>query len=163
MQLTDFWMVRAGDNNELAELVEEKNAVAVGGAKVGDLSALGTRGQFRVRYKEAYPDQPGSVVAIKSGELLRFAHRIREGAYILTYLEDTDELLIGLAEGPYEYRTDLFGEDYPHVRRVRWLKRVPLHAFGPEARDAMTSDLTVFVLDDYGAEIHRLATAEGEG
>jgi restriction system protein len=163
MQPTGYWMVRAGENNELAELVEDKGAVAVGWPKMGDLSDLTSRGEFRQRYKEAYPDQPGAAVGIKSAELLRFGHEILEGEYILTYLEASQEVLIGLSDGPYEYRTDLFGEDYPHVRRVRWLKRVSWEAFGAPAREAMSSALTVFGLDAHGTEIHRLATSPGEG
>ncbi len=31
------WMLRASNNNELADLVEEKNAVAIGWAEMGDL------------------------------------------------------------------------------------------------------------------------------
>ena len=83
------------------------------------------------------------------------------GEYVLTPLEAAKEVLIGLVDGPYEYRRDLFGEDYPHVRRVRWLKRVPWDAFGAPARNAMASQLAVFVLDDHGAEIERLAPSTG--
>jgi hypothetical protein len=34
------WMVRAGDNNELADLVEDRSAVAVGWNEMGELSVL---------------------------------------------------------------------------------------------------------------------------
>ena len=37
------WMVRAGNDNELADLVEEKGAVAIGWTKMGDLSSLKAR------------------------------------------------------------------------------------------------------------------------
>jgi restriction system protein len=162
MQPTGHWMVRAGEENELGELVEEKGAIAVGSRKVGDLSTLQTRQQFRERYHKAYPDLSGAVIAIKSGELYRFATKITEGEYIVTPLEAAKEVLIGLVDGPYEYRTDLFGKDYPHVRRARWLKRVPWDSFGAPARDAMGSALTVSRMDDFGAEIHELATSTGQ-
>ena len=161
METTGHWMVRAGDENELADLVEEKGAVAVGWPKMGDLSTLETRQDFRERCKEAYPDQPGAATAIKAAELYRFATRMSEGHYVVTALEGAKEVLIGLVDGPYEYRTDLFGEHYPHVRRVRWLKRVPWDSFGAPAREAMGSALIVFVMDEFGAEIERLAAATG--
>jgi len=44
------WMVRAGNSNELADLVAEENAVAIGWAEMGDLSSLKTREQFKERY-----------------------------------------------------------------------------------------------------------------
>jgi restriction system protein len=161
MERIGHWMVRAGEENELAELVEEKSAVAVGWPKMGDLSTLGTRQQFRERYRESYLDQAGAASAIKAAELYRFATRMSVGDYVLTPLEAAKEVLLGLVDGPYEYRTDLFGEDYPHVRRVRWLKRVPWDAFGAPARNAMVGALTVFVLNDFGAEIERLAPSTG--
>jgi len=64
MQRIGHWMVRAGEENELAELVEEKSAVAVGSPKTGDLSTVETRQQFRERYRESYPDQDGAASAI---------------------------------------------------------------------------------------------------
>lgn len=161
MQPTGHWMVRAGKENELADLVEEKGAVALGWPEMGDLSTLETRQDYRDQYRKAYPDQPGAAIAIRAGELYRFVERMLQGDYVVTRLEAAKEVLIGLVDGPYEYRTDLFGEQYPHVRRVRWLKRVPWDAFGAPIRDAMSSDLTVFVLEDYGAEIERLAAAAG--
>jgi restriction system protein len=51
------WMVRAGNNNELADLVEEKHAVAIGWPEMGDVSDLESREQFKGRYRESYLDQ----------------------------------------------------------------------------------------------------------
>jgi restriction system protein len=117
------WMVRAGDNNELADLVEDKHAVAIGWSEMGDLSELETREQFKGCYQEVYPDQSSPRVAVNAGQVYRFAREIREGDYALTYNKASRELLIGLVEGPYECSSDVFSARYPHVRRVRWLKR----------------------------------------
>lgn len=153
------WMVRAGNENELADLVEEKNAVAIGWRDVGDVSGLKKREQFKERYREVYPDHSARRVAGNAGQVYRFAREIREGDYVLTYIKASREVLIGLSEGPYEYRTDAFLDQYPHVRRVRWLKRVSRDDFSAPARNSMGSPLTVFGLDDHLDQIHRIVTA----
>ncbi|GAB4410092.1 MAG: restriction endonuclease [Anaerolineales bacterium] len=153
------WMVRAGNNNELADLVYNKNAVAVGWAPMQDLSHLRTRNEFRQHYASCYPDHSPGRANVNAAQLHRLAREIQEGDYILTYLKANREMLIGLVDGPYEYRTDLF-PDYPHVRRVKWLKRVPRDNFSAPARNSMGSTLTVFNLDEHLPEIHRAVSAE---
>jgi restriction system protein len=153
-------MVRAGNDNELADLVEEKDAVAVGWTKMGDVSSLKAREQFKERYREVYPDHSPNRVAVNAGQIFRFTREMRQGDYVLTYIKASREELIGLVDGPYEHRSDLFPEHYQHVRRVRWLKRVSRDAFSSPARNSMGSTLTVFGLDEHLPEIHRLVTDE---
>jgi len=155
-------MVRAGNENELADLVEEKSVVAIGWSRMEDVSSLKKREQFKQHYREAYPDHSPPRVAVNAGQVYRFAQEIREGDYILTYIKASREVLIGLAVGPYEYRTDLFPHHYCHVHRVQWLKRVSRDNFSAPARNSMGSILTVFQLDGHLAEIHRIVTATDE-
>jgi restriction system protein len=154
------WMVRAGNDNELAELVQSKNLVAIGWGGMGDLSDLQTREQFKARYREVRPEDSGGRVAVNAGQLYRFVRRIQEGDYVLTYIKASRDVLIGLASGPYEYRDDPVRHHYPHVRPVHWVRRVSRDDFGQRARNSMGSTLTVFNLDDYVDQIHALATEQ---
>jgi len=147
------WMVRAGNDNELADLVEEKSAVAIGWTEMKNVSNLREREEFKQRYVEAYPDHSPGRVAVNAGQVYRFAQEIKEGDYVLTYIKASREILIGLSTGPYEYRTDFFPVHYCHVRRVQWLKRVSRDSFSAPARNSMGSTLTVFGLDDHLSEI----------
>jgi restriction system protein len=156
------WMVRAGDNNELADLVEDRNAMAIGWFEMGDLSDLRTREQFKSRYQEAFHDESQSRTNVNTGQVYRFACVIGEGDYVLTYDKASRELLIGLMEGPYEHDLQVFSSRYPHVRRVKWLKRVSRDNFSAPARNSLGSTLTVFNVDDHLAEIGRIATAADE-
>jgi len=155
------WMIRAGNENELADLIEGKNAVAIGWPEMGDLSALHTVQQCKQRYQEVYPEQSAVRAGVNAGQLYRFAHEIQEGHYTLTYLKASREVLIGLAVGLYEYRPGLFPEHYPHIRRVNWIKRVSRDDFTAAARNSMGSLLTVFGLDEHLDEVHHLATGIG--
>ena len=154
------WMVRAGNENELADIVQEENVVAIGWDNMEDLSSLGTREQFKQRYRDTNPEDSPSRVAVNAGQVYRFAQEIQQGDYVLTYLKASREVLIGLATGPYEYYANAYLDHYPHVRRVEWTRKVSRDDFGPQARNSMGSALTVFQLDDYLDQIHRLAIGE---
>lgn len=156
------WMVRAGNDNELAEKVEPLNAVAIGWTEMGDVSALKKREAFKQRYREVYPEHSDGRVNVNASQVYRFARQIKEGDFVLTYIKDSREVLIGVADGPYEYRTDIFPDDYCHVRRVNWLTRVSRDDFSSTARNSMGSTLTVFQLDDYLTEIHDLSLGKKE-
>jgi len=162
MEPKHAWMVRAGNENELADLVEEKSTVAIGWGNLGDVSTLESRDEFKQRYQQVYPDDSPGRVAVNASQVYRFAREISEGDYVLTYIKASREVVIGLAVRPYEYDTDLLPDDYYHVRRIRWLKRVSRDDFSGPARNSMGSTLTVFGLDNHLAEIHRLATATEE-
>lgn len=154
------WMVRAGDDNELASVVEEKNAVAIGWREVGDVSDLHSRDEFKERYRQAFPEHSAGRVAVNAGQIYRFVREIQEGDYALTYIKSTREVLIGLVEGSYRYLEDALLEKYPHVHQVKWLAKVSRDDFGQRARNSMGSTLTVFNLDDYLDQIHNLATGQ---
>jgi restriction system protein len=154
------WMVRAGNENELADIVQEENVVAIGWDSMGDVSNLATREQFKQRYRETNPEDSLGRVATNAGQVYRFAREITEGDYVLTYIKATRELLIGLVKGPNEYRTDGYLDHYRHVRRVEWIRKVSRDDFGARARNSMGSTLTVFQLDDYLDQIHSLATGK---
>ncbi|MCL4871480.1 MAG: restriction endonuclease [Anaerolineae bacterium] len=158
------WMVRAGNENELASQVEVKKVVAIGWS-MGDLSGLKSREQFKARYLEHYPDHSPSRVGVNAGQVYRFVCEIKEGDYVLTSIKDSREVIIGLITGPYRYDPNLFKDnalfdDYPNIRPVNWLKRVSRDDFPAPARNSMGSTLTVFNLDDHLDEIHKLATGD---
>jgi restriction system protein len=155
-------MVRAGNDNELAPFVEEKKAVAIGWSAMGDVSNLRTREQFKSAYREAYPDHSEGRTNVNTGQIFRFARRIDEGQYVLTYIKDSREILIGRVTGRYEFRPELFSPQYPQVRRVDWLKRISRDDFSTPARNSLGSTLTVFQADNHLAEIHKLATGQVE-
>jgi restriction system protein len=152
------WMVRAGNGNELAELVEEKSAVAIGWDAMGDLSDLNTREEFKRRYREINPKQSDPRVNVNTGQIYRFAQEIEVGDYVLTYDKSNREILIGIVRGEYERDASLFSEDYPYVRKVEWLKRVSRDDFSSPARNSLGSSLTVFQLDNHLDEIHAQVT-----
>src|SRR5689334_1871657 len=98
------WMVRAGNDNVLAETIEQKNAIAIGWEEMQDLSNLKTRDQFKQHYRETYTEDSDGRIPVNAGQVYRFVQEIHDGDYVVTYIKDRREILIGLAEGSYEYR-----------------------------------------------------------
>ena len=157
------WMIRAGNDNELASHLEKANVVAIGWEAMGDLSGLNTRELFKAKYIEAYPNHSLGRINVNAGQVYRFVRDIKESDYALTYLKDSREVLIGQVTGPYEYKPDLFddlSQEYPQTRPVQWLKQVSRDDFSAAARNSMGSTLTVFNLDDHLEEIHQTITSE---
>jgi len=152
------WMVRAGNDNELADQVEGKNAVAIGWSELGDLSGLNKREEFKERYRQTSPDQSKPRVNVNAGQIYRFVREIQAGDYVLTYDKAKREILIGVDDGVYTSDPSLFSKDYPNVRKVKWLKRIPRDQFSPPARNSLGSSLTVFQINEHIDEIHALAT-----
>jgi restriction system protein len=153
-------MVRAGNDNELAEIVQQENVVAIGWADMGNVSNLHTRGEFKQRYREAYPEASGVRVAVNAGQIYRFVREIQEGDYVLTYVKSSREVLIGVATGSVHCLEDAYLDHRPYVRDVQWLAKVSRDDFGQRARNSMGSTLTVFNLDDYLDQIGSLATGQ---
>jgi restriction system protein len=153
-------MVRAGNDNELADIVQQDKVVAIGWMPLGDVSHLETREDFKQRYIEVYPEDSSGRVALNAGQVYRFAREIQERDYALTYIKSSREVLIGLVKGPYEYLDDAYLDHYPHVRQVEWVAKVSRDDFGSRARRSLGGRSTVFNLDDYLDQIHSLATGQ---
>ena len=73
------WMVRAGDDNELAGIVEQENVIAIGWMEMGNVSNLRSREGFKERYRQVYPEHSSGRVAVNAGQIYRLAQEIQEG------------------------------------------------------------------------------------
>jgi predicted Mrr-cat superfamily restriction endonuclease len=61
------WMVRTGNGNELADIVQEEQVVAIGWMEMGDVSDLDSREEFWQRYRQAFPGHsPGRLSGLES-------------------------------------------------------------------------------------------------
>ena len=56
------WVVRAGNNNEIAQDVEEQSAVALGWADVSNLSGTSSRDDVKSKVREAAPQYSEKLV-----------------------------------------------------------------------------------------------------
>lgn len=153
-------MVRAGEDNEIIDAVEEKSLVAIGWAGMGNLSGLTTRQEVKKRYREAYPEDSDAKVNVNSGQMFRFINEMKKVDLVLTYNKSSREVLIGQIIGDYEWSPKDAPEYYPHVRRVKWEGKVSRDYFSTPARNTLGSSLTVFSLDEHITEVESLLKGE---
>lgn len=138
------WVVRGGDNNELASQIASKGAVAIGWADVGDVSGVTSREILRERMEQAVP---GSGTPNSVGQLFRFVNEIEIGDYVLTPEKASSTVHVTRATSAYRFDADTFGPAYPHVRSVEFLKTMPRKEFPQTVRNTLGSILTVFRAD----------------
>lgn len=153
------WMVRAGNENELAGKLEQHDVVAIGWKELGDVSGLTTRAAVKERYAESRPEESKRRRSQNAGQVYRFAQVIEEGDLVLTYRKSSRTYQVGIVTGPYAYRPDLF-EHYPQVRPVEWKGVIERDDLSVAARNSLGSTLTVFQVDSYVDEIESLLSGE---
>lgn len=149
-------MVRAGDDQVLAEEIETKGAVAVGWP-VGDLSDAPQRAIIKDRLMALEDEIGAKAIPSATGQLHRFVNVISTGDDVVTFLRSTREYLVGKVSSKYRYDPTIFGDEYPHVRIVTWEGRVPRDLLSEGARNSLGSTLTLFDVADHIDEMRRLA------
>lgn len=159
MAETAIWGIHAGRTGDADFLFLNKQCVAIGWAKMGDLSVLpATREAFKLRYSQAYPEAKAGGLATVSGIPFRFLHEMKVGDLVAYPSKQDKQVHIGRILGPYEHEPN--GEpSYPNRRRVQWLKHVPRLKFTQGALYEIGSALSMFQIKTYADEFR--AAAEG--
>jgi len=155
-----LWGIHAGHIGEADPLFLKQKVVALGWAKMGDLSSLSAdREAFKGRIVQLYPDKKPGAVPIDAGQLYRFVHEMQVGDLIIYPSKRDRKVHIGKVEGKYIY-VPKAGEGYPHRRRVAWLKVVPRTNFSQGALYEIGSAMSFFQVKNYADEFR--AVLEGK-
>jgi restriction system protein len=155
--MTKWWMIRAGDDNELIPLWREKGIASIGWAKLGNPKNFRSKEELMQRADEVYPeDKPNSR---RSGvsQIWRFSKEVEKGDRIITYLKDRREYIIGKVTDTYFYDTSIGNPKYPNHIRVQWDDpTIERDKLSQAAKNSLGSVLTVFRVDQWGYEIENL-------
>lgn len=149
----EVWVVRA--DKPIVNIVERGLLVAIGWPKMGDLSKLNTKDEFQKNYQRIYCTTSCKVTNA-ANQLYRFVKEIQKEDYVLTPLSVSREILIGKITGDYHYDPNAISVDYPHVRTVRWEKKLSRDILPPKLKGSSGSIMTVFNLSKYLSEIEEL-------
>lgn len=150
------WVVRAGDENELAASLEEKKLVAVGWSELGNISAIDSRQALLERMKQVYPQESERTRSNWASQLFTFARDVQIGDTVLTPQRARRTVLVGRVSGEYRFDLNESGR-YPNVRDVQWLKVLSRDDFSKTAKNSLGALQTVFNVDGLQAEIQSLA------
>jgi len=141
-----MWMVRAGQGGVLGEEFESKGCVAIGWDKLTDLSKLTNKEQLIKLMHEAWSDSKKSKVMNQASQVWRFVKALRDGDWVLTYLTDSRQYLVGVLKGDYQYDPNQIEPlgSYPHVRTVDWKGKVSRDQVSKKTRNSLGAIQTLF-------------------
>lgn len=153
------WGIHAGKTGDAHNLFLKHNCVALGWARLGDLTKIkADRESLKAQVAQQYPDRkPGSVPGT-AGQLFRFSQEMKVGDLIVYPSKYDRQIHIGKIDGPYSYQAKL-GDAYPNTRPVSWLKVLPRTHFSQGALYEIGSALSFFQVKTYGEEFR--AALEG--
>jgi len=156
-----IWGIHAGRTGDADPLFLKQNCIALGWEAMGNLSHLAAdREAFKQSYVQAYPNAKKGGIATVAGVPFRFLYEMKQGDLVAYPSKQDKQIHIGRIEGDYVY--DPSGNvDYPHRRKVKWLKQVPRLEFTQGALYEIGSALTLFQIKNYAEEFR--AVLEGKG
>lgn len=135
-------MVRAGEKGFLFEKFIERNIVAVGWNKLGDLSASSSREKIKYIFEEEY-EITGVKAGLYAGILNRFIDEFNEDDVLMTYDPINRYYKIGKIKSGYYYE-DSDDIEYHHRRNVEWSRRIDRDQLSIKTKHALGSVLTIF-------------------
>lgn len=149
---TNVWGIHAGRTGDADYLFLQKDCIAIGWSKVGDLSALPPdREAFKARVAEVYPEKKPGAIPNNAGQLYRFVYELKAGDLVVYPSKQSRQVHVGRVEGPYQY--DSSGESgYPNRRPVKWLRKEPRTRFSQGALYEMGSAMSFFQIKNYADE-----------
>lgn len=142
-----------------AEEPIKNSFVGIGWEDMGDLSALPkNRDAFKARLAELYPNEKPGAIPVKAGVLYRFACEMAVGDLIV-YPSKPDRMVhLGVIEGDYVFYP-AFMDQYPHRRKVKWVRKLPRADFSQSALHEIGSAITLFQISTHADEFR--AALEG--
>ncbi|WJQ79817.1 restriction endonuclease [Brevibacillus brevis] len=155
--MSKWWMVRAGDNNELIPAWITKEVASIGWSDLGNPLSYSTREKLIEKAHVVYPkERPGTRINWGS-QVWKFSREISVDDNIITYSKETREYLVGKVHQPYSYNPKIVSDYYPNVIGVKWeSKRIPRDDLSKGAKNSLGGIATVFRVDSWGNEIEGL-------
>jgi restriction system protein len=154
-----FWGIHGGRTGDADSLFLKKNCVAIGWAKMGDLSDLASdREAFKERMANAFPEKKPGAIPVNAGQLFRFVHEMNLGDMVVYPSKHDRQVHIGRVDGSYRYDPST-EPSYPNRRAVKWLQAVPRTKFSQGALHEIGSAMGLFLVKNYTDEFR--AVLEG--
>ncbi|MBN1861629.1 MAG: restriction endonuclease [Candidatus Thermoplasmatota archaeon] len=143
----NHWVVHLDElryNPDLINIVENKGLIGVGWPDIDDLNKYKTREDFQKIFHEKYPEETRKMsISIQVGMLYRWAHEVKKGDIAIVPLKINDTIKVGKFSEDTSFLDVSFHPDYPHVRKVEWIKDVKRSDFTQDALYSIGSALTL--------------------
>jgi len=140
------WITRAGSQGRDEKLALDQDVAVMGWSDLGDVPFDIEREVLKGQMKATYADLSDASIAQQAGIFLRFLRDIEIGdVVVLPLMSKPRHVVIGLVEGPYEYREDgpFAGTDGMRHRKVKWSDPLPYGQFDADLQAAFGAQGTV--------------------
>lgn len=152
-----WWMVRAGDSNELIPQWIDKKVASIGWRELRNPARFQERNQLVEEAHKTYSDsKPGARIQAAS-QVWRFINHIKAGDRVVSYAKDTREYITGTVIEEHRYDPTVISDYYPNVIGVNWeSQRVPRDLLSQKTRNSLGATQTVFSVDQCSHEFENV-------
>ncbi|MBU8730761.1 restriction endonuclease [Cytobacillus oceanisediminis] len=155
--MTKWWMIRAGDNNELIPVWKKKGIASIGWPQLGDPKYFNSKEEMARKADKVYSDEKPRSRKSWVNLVWRFSREIGKGDRVISYSKETREYIVGTVTESHFYDPKEGNPAYPNTIRVKWEEvMVSRDSLSQAARNSLGSVLTVFRIDAWGKEIDEL-------
>jgi len=147
------WGIHAGQYGNAENIFFARGYIAIGW-ELGHLGELpNDQEAFKQRLAAKYPEAPSRSHALIAGVIRRFVYDIKIGDAVVCRPKKSAPNLVflGRVAGPYLYNP-LIDPEYADVRRVEWLRTVPVEQISVSARQELAAWMTLFKIDKHADE-----------
>lgn len=160
--MTKWWMVRAGDDNELIEGFLKLGIASIGWEELKNPQKYLSKDELQRQADKVYYDSKEKSRKSWVNQVWRFSREIEIGDKLISYNKEKREYIVGQVTGTHFYDLKLADEYYPNHVKVKWEnKTVNRDDLSQSAKYSLGSVLTVFRLDRWGTEIESLLLGKG--
>lgn len=154
------WGIHAGKTGDANNLFLKKEYIALGWARMGDLSKLSADRQgFKTKLAQCYPNKKPGAIPVDAGQLYRFVYEMKPGDIVAYPSKRDRQIHIGKVTGTYKYDSEI-ESGYTNLRKVEWLKTMPRTSFTQGALYEIGSAMSLFQVKTYSDEF--ISAIEGK-
>lgn len=141
-----IWGIHAGHIGDSHKQFIEKNVIALGWTKLGDLSKIcKDKVTLRTKIVQSYPEKKKGTHSIWAGELFRYMNEVKIG-HLVIYPSMIDHLVyLGIITGDFIYDAS---QRRPNTYPAQWLKKYPRGKFSPDALRETGNRLSFFRINN---------------
>jgi restriction system protein len=145
------WMVRAGRDSVFIDEFLSRQMVAIGWAKLGDLSSVHSREQMSQLVEQCWPEDNKFQHSTSVGQVYRFREELLPGKIVVTYDSSRRIYHLGTVTGDYVYHPE-YDPELVHTRAVAWEREIPRDELTAESKNSLGAISTIFCISSTAAD-----------
>jgi restriction system protein len=154
--MQQWWMIRAGDFNELIPVWKKEGIASIGWPQLGNPKHYRTKEDMLKKANEVYQEHKPSTRRSWVSQVWRFSTEIKKGDRVITYSKELREYLVGTVTETHFFDNAIGNPNYPNHIRVDWESNtVERDLLSQAAKNSLGSVLTVFRVDQWANEIEQ--------